>query len=446
MQTQASKLRFSIPSMDKSNPKLPLNPVEGRNVPHPDGAPCRSTFRCSESSVQAYPTCGSPALVDRIFPNCRRACDTPYKRQCRMRLVAAVVLLAYTIMGSGQTVTSVKLVKIVVDAANPKTNDIFVAMDVQNDQNVPITVNKGQFVLFDTQGKTYEPSDIPFAGMGSWGLPVSLSGWAELPQRVNPGVAITPLVFFSVPRHLKVADFKLCMDKSCQDLGPVESAITAAELHSYKEQVMQVLLSHWTEPTNIPVGAVTNLSVDIGPGGNLYGATVTHSSGYPALDQSCMNSLEQTKQVKTPPDKTAVIFYFRCSVTASHPYSFALDDPPAAQPGNTQAAQPEGNPNGTRIYHMGDGVTPPRLLYAPSPQFPAALSGTLPTGWQALVVVSLVVDPQGTPQQVHVVHAFGRGFDEKAVEAVQKYRFRPANVEGKPVPVEVNVEVNFKVY
>ena len=99
-----------------------------------------------------------------------------------MRLVAAVVLLAYTIMGSGQTVTSVKLVKIVVDAANPKTNDIFVAMDVQNDQNVPITVNKGQFVLFDTQGKTYEPSDIPFAGMGSWGLPVSLSGWAELPN------------------------------------------------------------------------------------------------------------------------------------------------------------------------------------------------------------------------------------------------------------------------
>jgi periplasmic protein TonB len=61
-------------------------------------------------------------------------------------------------------------------------------------------------------------------------------------------------------------------------------------------------------------------------------------------------------------------------------------------------------------------------------------------------VVALVVDPQGTPQQVHVVRVFGRGFDEKAVEAVQKYRFSPASVEGKPVPVEVNVEVNFKVY
>jgi TonB family protein len=362
-----------------------------------------------------------------------------------MRLLAVFLLLAYSIMGSGQTVTSVKLVRLVADPANPKTNDLFVAMDVQNDQNIPITVNKGQFVLFDEQGNTYETSDIPFAGMGAWGLPVSLSGWAELPQRVNPGVAITPLVFFSVPPQVKVADLKLCMDKSCQDLGPVESAIAAAELHSYKEQVMQGLLSHWTEPTNVPVGEVTHLSVNIGPDGNLYGATVTQSSGYPALDQSCMNSLEQTKQVKTPPDQTAFVFYFRCFVTASHPYSFALDDTPGAQPGNRQAVNPAASPNAARIYHVGIGVTPPRLLYAPAPQFPAALSGTLPTGWQALVVVQLVVDEQGTPQQVHVVRSFGRGFDEKAVEAVKRYRFSPATVEGKPVPLEVNVEVNFKV-
>ena len=116
-----------------------------------------------------------------------------------MRLVAAFLLLAYSIMASGQTVTSVKLVKLVVDPTNPKTNDIFVAIVVQNDRKVPITVSKGQFVLIDTQGGTYETSDIPFAGMGSWGLPVSLSDLAELPQRINPGVAITPLVFSTSP-------------------------------------------------------------------------------------------------------------------------------------------------------------------------------------------------------------------------------------------------------
>jgi hypothetical protein len=87
-----------------------------------------------------------------------------------MRLVPVFLILACSIMASRQTVTSVKLVKIVADPANPKTNDLFVAMDVQNDQNIPITVSNGQFVLFDKQGKTYETSDIPFACMGAWGL------------------------------------------------------------------------------------------------------------------------------------------------------------------------------------------------------------------------------------------------------------------------------------
>ena len=143
---------------------------------------------------------------------------------------------------------------------------------------------------------------------------------------------------------MKVADFKLSMDKSCQDLGPVESAITAAKPHSYKEQVMQVLLSHWTEPTNIPVGAVTNLSVDIGPGGNLYGATVTHSSGYPALDQSCMNSLEQTKQVKTPPDKTAVISTFAALSPPFTPTPLLSMTPRQRNPGTRK----QHNPRATR--------------------------------------------------------------------------------------------------
>jgi hypothetical protein len=137
-----------------------------------------------------------------------------------MRLLAVFLLLAYSIMASGQTMTSVKLVKLVADQANPKTNDLFVAMDVQNDQNIPITVSNGQFVLFDKQGNTYETSDVPFAGMGAWGLPVSPSGWAELPQRVNPGVAITPLVFFSVPPQMKVADLSSAWTNHVRILDP----------------------------------------------------------------------------------------------------------------------------------------------------------------------------------------------------------------------------------
>jgi TonB family protein len=37
----------------------------------------------------------------------------------------------------------------------------------------------------------------------------------------------------------------------------------------------------------------------------------------------------------------------------------------------------------------------------------------------------------------------GKGLDEKALEAVKKYKFRPAMRDGKPVPVEIAVQVKF---
>jgi TonB family protein len=36
--------------------------------------------------------------------------------------------------------------------------------------------------------------------------------------------------------------------------------------------------------------------------------------------------------------------------------------------------------------------------------------------------------------------------DEKAVEAVKQYKFKPATLKGQPVPVEVNIEMNFRLY
>jgi thiol-disulfide isomerase/thioredoxin len=58
-------------------------------------------------------------------------------------------------------------------------------------------------------------------------------------------------------------------------------------------------------------------------------------------------------------------------------------------------------------------------------------------------LVNLIVDPHGVPQNVHVLRGLGMGLDEKAVEAVRQYRFKPAMEHGKPVAVEMNAEVNF---
>jgi TonB family protein len=92
---------------------------------------------------------------------------------------------------------------------------------------------------------------------------------------------------------------------------------------------------------------------------------------------------------------------------------------------------------------VGGGVIGPIPIYQPSPTFSeeakkAKFSGT--------VTVSLIVDKNGMPQNVHVTKGVGMGLDEKAVEAVKQYQFKPATENGKPVAVFENIEVNFKIF
>ena len=60
--------------------------------------------------------------------------------------------------------------------------------------------------------------------------------------------------------------------------------------------------------------------------------------------------------------------------------------------------------------------------------------------------VYLEVDEHGNPTHVHVAHGIGMGLDEKAVEAVKQYRFKPAMKNGRPVTVEMYVVVNFQIF
>jgi protein TonB len=62
------------------------------------------------------------------------------------------------------------------------------------------------------------------------------------------------------------------------------------------------------------------------------------------------------------------------------------------------------------------------------------------------VLVNLWVDTNGLPSHIRVIRPVGMGLDEKAVEAVRQYRFKPAMENGKPVLVELNIEVNFQIF
>ena len=65
---------------------------------------------------------------------------------------------------------------------------------------------------------------------------------------------------------------------------------------------------------------------------------------------------------------------------------------------------------------------------------------------QGACLVRLIVDANGNPQNLKLVRSIGYGLDEAALEAVKKYRFKPAMKSGQPVAVEMAIEVNFRLY
>lgn len=92
---------------------------------------------------------------------------------------------------------------------------------------------------------------------------------------------------------------------------------------------------------------------------------------------------------------------------------------------------------------IGGGVSAPVLIFSVEPEFSEEARKAKVAG---NVLVNLWVDTNGLPSHVHVIRGVGMGLDEKAVEAVRQYKFKPAMENGRPVLVELNVEVNFQIF
>jgi TonB family protein len=94
------------------------------------------------------------------------------------------------------------------------------------------------------------------------------------------------------------------------------------------------------------------------------------------------------------------------------------------------------------VLKMAPGMRAPALLYKVEPEYSeearsAKYSGT--------VLLGMVVDVDGVAKDIDIVKGLGLGLDEKAVEAIRKWKFRPGEKDGLPVPVRATIEVNFKL-
>jgi TonB family protein len=97
---------------------------------------------------------------------------------------------------------------------------------------------------------------------------------------------------------------------------------------------------------------------------------------------------------------------------------------------------------GGGAYKIGGGVSAPVPIFRPEPEYSEEARKAK---WQGAVLIQLVVDENGNPQEIKVVRSLGLGLDQKAIEAVQKWKFKPGLKDGKPVPVSANIEVNFRL-
>jgi TonB family protein len=91
---------------------------------------------------------------------------------------------------------------------------------------------------------------------------------------------------------------------------------------------------------------------------------------------------------------------------------------------------------------VGNGVTAPVLIHKTAPEYTEEARAS---HYQGTVVLSVKVEPDGVAHNIKVIRSIGLGLDEKAIEAVSQWKFKPGTKDGVPVTVAAQIEVNFRL-
>jgi len=102
----------------------------------------------------------------------------------------------------------------------------------------------------------------------------------------------------------------------------------------------------------------------------------------------------------------------------------------------------EGGGVGGGVYRVGGGVTAPIVLSKKDPEYSEEARKAK---YQGTVLLAIEVNPSGTATNIRVVRSLGLGLDDKAIEAVKQWKFKPGYKDGKPVTVAATIEVNFRL-
>jgi protein TonB len=107
----------------------------------------------------------------------------------------------------------------------------------------------------------------------------------------------------------------------------------------------------------------------------------------------------------------------------------------------TLSAQQQPDPYG--VYHVGNGVTLPKPVSMPNPEYTEKARKKKLNG---VVVIAMIVTPEGDVRDLKVIKSLDKDLDKQALAAVSTWNFEPATKDGKPVAVHLTTEVDFRLY
>jgi protein TonB len=104
---------------------------------------------------------------------------------------------------------------------------------------------------------------------------------------------------------------------------------------------------------------------------------------------------------------------------------------------------PEGPPDGREgAMALSGNIAPPVKIFSPSPLY---TEDARRAGIQGVVILEAVVDAEGSVRNVKILKGLPMGLEQAAVDAVKKWKFKPATLNGKPVAVYYNLTINYRL-
>jgi TonB family protein len=139
---------------------------------------------------------------------------------------------------------------------------------------------------------------------------------------------------------------------------------------------------------------------------------------------------------------TDISIHFSLSNPAPPPAAAASSPPkpvPTGKPASTLVPTPAPSLYG-ETHFAEKGVTAPRAIFSPHPDY---TEKARKAGLEGTVQLSARIGEDGRVGDVYVLQSLGMGLDEKAIDALRKWKFEPARKDGKPVPVDAKININF---